>query len=210
MTYLLWYLTKTMHLFRCWWLIHSKAVRSISYDSFVLSVMSAGSQLNMSVHWPNYITVHVFMLSFMFVIIWCRFKWKRICAGFLSFGNNALPWEIHVSRREGWNPIKLFNPATLFCLFQARTWISNVLCCALIYVQWVQVRGDRSFCWYYEIVCHNCWNFLIIINTYSAKRDLPWIISISIGLTFWEFAIPNTLTHVSGLSVSDNRYILLE
>jgi hypothetical protein len=36
---------------------------------------------------------------------------------------------------RGWYPINRFNPATFVCLSQARTWISNVICRGLFYVQ---------------------------------------------------------------------------
>jgi hypothetical protein len=39
------------------------------------------------------------------------------------------------------------------CLSQTKTWISNVKCHGLIYVQWFEVRDDCSFCWYWW----NCW-----------------------------------------------------
>jgi hypothetical protein len=29
------------------------------------------------------------------------------------------------------------------------TWIYNIICCDLLYVQWVEVRGDCLFCWYW-------------------------------------------------------------
>jgi len=41
----------------------------------------------------------------------------------------------------------------LFCASHASVWISNVICPCLIYVQWFEVRGGSSFCWYWW----NCW-----------------------------------------------------
>ena len=38
----------------------------------------------------------------------------------------VLPFEIQLSIGEGLNPINPFNPTTLLCLFQDRTWIYNV------------------------------------------------------------------------------------
>ena len=29
------------------------------------------------------------------------------------------------------------------------TWIYNIICCSLLYVQWVEVRGHCLFCWYW-------------------------------------------------------------
>ena len=40
-----------------------------------------------------------------------------------------------------------FNPATFLCLSKVRTWIPNIICHGLIYVQWFEVRSDCSFCW---------------------------------------------------------------
>jgi len=50
-------------------------------------------------------------------------------------------------------PVNQFIPATFLCLSQAKTWISNVICCGLFYVQWFEVIGDCLFCWYWW----NCW-----------------------------------------------------
>ena len=50
------------------------------------------------------------------VIVCDLFEWKRICAGFfyLLF-IYVLPLEIQLSRREDWNSINRYNPAT-FCV----------------------------------------------------------------------------------------------
>ena len=56
------------------------------------------------------------MFIFIFVIASGFLKWKRLCGFFLSvlYIIYVLVLEIPLSRGEGWNPIKLFNPAT-FC-----------------------------------------------------------------------------------------------
>jgi hypothetical protein len=54
---------------------------------------------------------------------------------------------------KGWDPINWFNSATVLCLFQARICMSNVICLGLFYVQWFEVRGGCTFCWYWW----NCW-----------------------------------------------------
>ena len=41
--------------------------------------------------------------------------------------------------RGVWDSINMFNPTTLLCLFQARIWISNVICHGLFHVQWLFV-----------------------------------------------------------------------
>ena len=38
-----------------------------------------------------------------------------------------------------WDSINWFNPTTCVCLFQARTWISNVIYRGLFLVQWIKV-----------------------------------------------------------------------
>jgi hypothetical protein len=50
---------------------------------------------------------------------------------------------IQLSRGEGWDPINPFNPATCLCLSEAKTWISNVICCGLFLcsVSSVKMRG---------------------------------------------------------------------
>ena len=40
----------------------------------------------------------------------------------------VLSLEIQLSRWKDWDPINQFNPATVMCLTQARTLISNVTC----------------------------------------------------------------------------------
>jgi hypothetical protein len=48
----------------------------------------------------------------------------------------------------------MFNPAAFLCLSTTRTWISNFICRGSPFrVQWVKMRGDCSFCWYWW----NCW-----------------------------------------------------
>ena len=63
------------------------------------------------------------------------------------------------------------NPATFLWLFQANTWISIEICRGLFtfYVQWVEVRGDCSLCWYWwnywpslfklSLFCWYWWNY---------------------------------------------------
>jgi hypothetical protein len=63
-------------------------------------------------------------------------QWNAIC---------GTDWDNDDATNISFN---LFNPATLLCLSQARTWISNIIC----RVQWVKGRGDCSFSWYWWIV----------------------------------------------------------
>ena len=47
--------------------------------------------------------------------------------GFLRLIIDTLPLEIEVTRRENWDPINRFNPATFAWLFQPKTCISNLI-----------------------------------------------------------------------------------
>ena len=53
---------------------------------------------------------------------------------------------------------------------QARTWITTVRCC-LFCVQWVKMKGDCSFCWYWW----NCWPSLLSLSFHNG-RIVTWII----------------------------------
>ena len=65
---------------------------------------------------------------------------------FLSFIMYALPLEIQLSIRKGWELINWFIPTTCVCLYQTRIMIVNSICLSpFFYVQWVKVRGDCSF-----------------------------------------------------------------
>jgi hypothetical protein len=86
--------------------------------------------------------------------------------------------------REGWNPINLFNPATLLCLYEQ---------CHMWSFQWVQLR--------WEVIVHfggtdghYCLNFIIIIrekmnfNFYQVVASSVFVrsvIFISDGLCIW-------------------------
>ena len=70
----------------------------------------------------------------------------------------AFNLEIQLSRGIDCYLVNQFNPATFLCLSQARTWIAKVRCHGLFYVQWFEVRGCYSFCWYWW----NCWPSLTV------------------------------------------------
>ena len=64
---------------------------------------------------------------------------------------------------EGWDPIYRLNPASFFCLSQART------CpCGFVYVQWFEVRVSYSFCclWWNCFFYHHYLSFI----SHSALR----------------------------------------
>jgi hypothetical protein len=44
----------------------------------------------------------------------------------------VLSLEIQLSGRDGWEPINMFNPVTLLCLSENRTWIYNAICCGVL------------------------------------------------------------------------------
>ena len=60
---------------------------------------------------------------------------------------------------KGSGSINRFNPATLLCPSQTRTWISSVV--VSFYVQWFNVTGDCSFCLYWW----NCWPSLFKLSS---------------------------------------------
>ena len=61
---------------------------------------------------------------------------------------------IQLSRGEGWDPINLFNPATLLYLSQARASISKVTCSGLFCVHW---EGERwLFCVFFSQISFVC------------------------------------------------------
>jgi hypothetical protein len=51
----------------------------------------------------------------------------------------------------------------ILCLSQHRTWI---MCHGLSWVQWVQMRGDCSFCWYWW----NCWPSLFKFSFHNLSQ----------------------------------------
>lgn len=79
----------------------------------------------------------------------------------------------YYQKGEGWYSLNWFNPRQFWCLFKARTWISNVLCCGLCYVHWFNVRGHSSFCFLYScgIVDHHCFNILFITVTEQMSME---------------------------------------
>ena len=79
------------------------------------------------------------MLSFIFMISCGLFELMRICGGFFyRLFIYVLLLEIQLPGQEGWNLINRFNPATILCLSQASTRISNVICCGvfIVFSEW--------------------------------------------------------------------------
>ena len=62
---------------------------------------------------------------------------------FVAFFWGDTSSKIVVERKEWHYSINRFNPATFLCLFQARTWISNVICCRSFFMfNELRCRGD--------------------------------------------------------------------
>ena len=94
-------------------------------------------------------------------IIFITWPWLLFCCEymhgfyhlFISVLLLHLIWRSNYQEGKGCYLVNQFNPATFLCLSQARTWIAKVRCHGLFYVQWFEVRGCYSFCWYWW----NCW-----------------------------------------------------
>ena len=81
------------------------------------------------------------------------------------------------------------------CLSQAKTWISNIICCCLFYIKWSEVRCDCFF-FFFDIHCslsfHNYYENLL--NQYIS----PLLISLtSSAMKKWHYKR-------GGLSWGDN------
>jgi hypothetical protein len=134
MTYIMfWSPMKTIHFFRCWWIIDIKSVRSISLNLFCpksnslnqVSTLLASSQLTRCIHWPCYCTVH----DYVFIVCGLS-EWKF----FLLFVYICIDiWDL------------------IIIMFV----ISLIVC-----VQWFEMRGNCSCCWYYR----NCWPSLFKLS----------------------------------------------
>ena len=75
--------------------------------------------------------------------------------------------EIQLSRREGWDPINQFNPATCLCLSQAKTWISNVICRGLFVCVFSEFSYDERwlFSFFIDIdEIDDLWYFILAGN----------------------------------------------
>ena len=118
----------------------------------------------MSIYCPCLLYV-MFMLSFIFVIVFELFEWKRICSGFffsfLFWFISVLPLNFQLSRGEGWDPIKRFNPATYVCLSQASTWMFDVICSVPFMIK---IGGERRF-----------FALLILLEFYESRVTNHWL-----------------------------------
>ena len=72
-------------------------------------------------------------------------------------------------------PITGLTPVTFLYPFQTRSWILNVIYRVFFSVQWFEVRGDYSFCWYWW----NCWSSHFILSFHRVvERDVQNCITI--------------------------------
>ena len=88
-----------------------------------------------------------------------------------------------------------FNPATFLCLSKVRTWIPNIICHGLIYVQWFEVRSDCSFCWpsLFKVSLHIFLHHSSMDMCYFIKTELPSTIS------HWHFVGNITMSYNSSI-----------
>jgi len=88
---------------------------------------------------------------------WCHSRYKKNInpSNICGFMLNELSWKVIVHFVDIVDIGDHHSLNFLFHIFvaQARTWISSVIICGLFYVQWVEVKCDFSFCWYWW----HCW-----------------------------------------------------
>jgi len=80
-----------------------------------------------------------------------------------------------IFRRHGDQTSRKIEP---WYLSQTRTWNSNIICSGLFCVQWVKVRGDCSFCWYWL----NCWPSLLKLSFHNLVAQQRFL-----GSSNWYF-----------------------
>ena len=64
--------------------------------------------------------------------------------------------------------IAIRNVRHILCFSQATPWISNITCCCLHRVEWFEVTGGCSFCWYYW----NCWPSLSFFKIVKVDKKI--------------------------------------
>ena len=106
-------------------------------------------------HWPCYCTVHVYVVIHFcllgFFLVEANLCWVSFFI--ISLFISIMQLEFQLSKGENLELIDRFYPATLLCLSQARTWISNSICRCPFYM-FNELR--------WEVIDH-CLNFLFII-----------------------------------------------
>ena len=99
------------------------------------------------------IVLSMFILAFIVVIACVLFERKRVCTSFCyHLYIFVLPFqETQLSRGKGG---------------QNGSWISKCICRGLFYVQWLEVKGHCTFCWYWW----SCWSSLFKGVPYTTGR----------------------------------------
>ena len=85
-----------------------------------------------------------------------------------------------ITKRVGLGPISQFNPATCLCLFQARTLISNVICCGKFLCSMISI--ERWLFVLFKLSFHNWYN---LIKKFHWPTEGRWFFLIT------NFPLPN-------------------
>ena len=103
---------------------NSKMTTTAGHSFYIGPIGSFYNQVNDTGSWEPLV-----------VIIVCDlFEWKQICADLLSlFIKYINVWNPVFKSQVYLDPINRFNHITFLCLSQARTWISNIICCGLFF-----------------------------------------------------------------------------
>jgi len=101
----------------------------------------------------------MFMFLFIFMILFGRIKWKRICVVF---------HRVYKSRREAWNPTKQYNLITFFSRSKPEPGFPTSYVVVCFMFKWVEVRGHCSFCWYWW----NCWPSLFNLSFHNTLDEM--------------------------------------
>ena len=115
------------------------------------------------IHWPCHCTVHVYVVIHICDSMWSF--WVKAC--FLSFVYICIAIEDPVIKREGWGSINRFNPATFLFLFPSQdlSYWCHMSWSFLCSVSSVKMRGDCSFCWYWQ----NWWPSLFNLSFHNCR-----------------------------------------
>jgi hypothetical protein len=123
--------------------------------------------LNTSIHWSFHCTVHVYVVIHFCDIAWYFWVEPRMCTVLCLFIKLICIAVWDLITKKGGTPLNgLILPHFCVCPTYTSTWISNVICRCLLCVQWFEVGGDCSFCWYrsncwpslFKLPCHDCIN----------------------------------------------------
>ena len=68
--------------------------------------------------------------------------------------------------------VNQFNPATMLCLSQPRTWISSTICCIFCVFQWSEVRGSCSFWFLMVSFIDWCFSSISVVSWHWSPSSL--------------------------------------